>query len=362
MRLILRRLGRMNETNIAPRQTAILQLLSSGLNTGSQILVGLRPAQVISKATLMRDLGDLKDKGLIRAEGEGKATRYFLLVSRLLVPVDLEQYFKDGSTLRKAGPVEFNSALFNSLGGKQIFAEQEVEKWKKRIVFLSAKKAVLDPSIYKREIERLTVEFSWKSAKIEGNTYSLLETEVLIKQAKEAFGKSKYEAMMILGHKNAVDYILANPEEFKILEEEKIIKLHNILTEGLGVTSGLRNSKVAITGSEFRPLATSASIKDALAKTVALVNSADFPLAKALLALALISYIQPFVDGNKRTARTLANAILIAHDYYPLSYRNLDEVEYLKATLLFYETNNLYHLKRIVVEQYDFALGNYFLV
>ena len=167
---------------------------------------------------------------------------------------------------------------------------------------------------------------------------------------------------MILNHKNAIDYILENPNEFKILGEEKIIKLHHLLTKDLEVTSGLRNSKVAITGTEFRPLADSASIKEALAKAIKLVNAFDFPLAKALLALALISYIQPFVDGNKRTARTLANAVLIASDYYPLSYRNQDEVEYLKAMVLFYETNNLYHLKKIVVDKYKFALGNYFLI
>jgi len=74
----------------------------------------------------------------------------------------------------------------------------------------------------------------------------------------------------------------------------------------------------------------------------------------------MIAYLQPFVDGNKRTGRTLANAILIAHDLYPLSYRDLNEVEYVKATLLFYETNNIYHFKRIFINQFKFSVNNYF--
>lgn len=82
---------------------------------------------------------------------------------------------------------------------------------------------------------------------------------------------------------------------------------------------------------------------------------------KALVLLAMISYIQPFGDGNKRTARMLSNAVLLANDYYPLSYRSVDEVEYKEALLLFYEQNNLFHLKRIFVEQQKFAIENYFV-
>ena len=114
----------MNDTNITPRQTAIINLLAEGLDTGAKLLAGLKPTQLISKATLMRDLSDLKKGGLIRTEGKGKAIRYFSLVSPLLRPIDLDGYFKDGSVLRKAGPIEFNFAVFNSLKEKEIFTPQ----------------------------------------------------------------------------------------------------------------------------------------------------------------------------------------------------------------------------------------------
>ena len=75
----------------------------------------------------------------------------------------------------------------------------------------------------------------------------------------------------------------------------------------------------------------------------------------------MISYLQPFVDGNKRTARMVSNAILLANGYYPLSYRSVDEVEFKKALILFYEQNNLFHLKRIFLDQLQFAIQQYFV-
>jgi len=90
------------------------------------------------------------------------------------------------------------------------------------------------------------------------------------------------------------------------------------------------------------------------------VNQSDYPLEKALILNSMIAYLKPFSDGNKRSAQMYANAILMAHDYFPLSYRSVGENEYKQAMILFYETNNLYHLKRLFVEQYRFALKTYF--
>jgi len=83
---------------------------------------------------------------------------------------------------------------------------------------------------------------------------------------------------------------------------------------------------------------------------------------KALVAACMIAYLQPFADGNKRTSRMLADAILLAHDYFPLSYRSVDVNEYRRAMIIFYEQNNLYHFKRIFLEQLEFAVNDYFLL
>ena len=108
------------------------------------------------------------------------------------------------------------------------------------------------------------------------------------------------------------------------------------------------------------PLSNPEEIEIALKKIANMTNKIDFPLTKALLTALMIAYLQPFVDGNKRTSRTLANAILIAHDLYPLSYRDVDIIYYIKAMILFYETNNIYHFKHMFINQYNFSVNNYF--
>ena len=117
---------------------------------------------------------------------------------------------------------------------------------------------------------------------------------------------------------------------------------------------------MGITGTKYRPLDNQFQVREALEKTCLLVNDEKDPLAKALLLSVMIAYIQPFEDGNKRTSRLMGNAILIAYDMCPLSYRSVDEVEYKKAVILFYEQNNINYFKQLFVEQFEFAVGNYF--
>ena len=101
-------------------------------------------------------------------------------------------------------------------------------------------------------------------------------------------------------------------------------------------------------------------IREAVEDMCRLVNGKTFPYEKALLTLLLIAYIQPFVDGNKRTSRLMANALLIAHGCCPLSFRTVDAADYRAALLLFYEQNNLSAFKRMFVEQAEFAVNEYF--
>ena len=202
----------------------------------------------------------------------------------------------------------------------------------------------------KKEYERLLIELSWKSSQIEGNTYSLLDTETLIKENIEAKGHKKEEAIMILNHK---DY-------FKTITLKKIEELHAILTMGLGVTKGLRKSPVGITGTNYKPLSNQLQIRDAVEKLINAINSIDNVVEKALITVIMISYIQPFEDGNKRTGRILANAILFANGYCPLSYRSISETEYKKAVVIFYENNSINYFKELFINQYKFAVEKYF--
>ena len=72
-----------------------------------------------------------------------------------------------------------------------------------------------------------------------------------------------------------------------------------------------------------------------------------------------VSYLQSFEDGNKRTARLFANAMLVEGNYGPLSYRDVDENEYRKAIVIFYEQNSVEAFKKIFIEQYVYATSHY---
>ena len=128
----------------------------------------------------------------------------------------------------------------------------------------------------------------------------------------------------------------------------------------MNVATGIRNGKVGIVGTNYKPLDNAYQIKDALQALIEVINRTENPIEKALIAVLMIAYIQPFEDGNKRTSRILGNALLLANDYCPLSYRSVDEVEYKKAIIMFYEQNNATYFKKLFLEQYRQAVKKYF--
>ncbi|MDP4001771.1 MAG: Fic family protein [bacterium] len=349
----------MNDTILLnDRQEAILKLIEDKgelPRLALSKLVSFR--KPISKITLIRDINYLINAKLLLTKGKGRATRYMLPnLNPLLKYLDLNEYFNKEPEARE-GKINFDTEIFGKL--KNLFTEQEKTKWNQASIEFKKRITRLDANIKKRELERFIVEFSWKSAQIEGNTYDLLETETLLTQNIEAEGHSKEEAEMLINHKKAFDTILKNKEDFKVLNFRGVIQLHEVLTRGL-TTAGIRKQTVRIAGTSYIPDFSGSDLKTHLQKTIKVINETDFPPQKALIAAVMIAYIQPFVDGNKRTGRTLSNAILLAHDFFPLSYRNVDVNEYKKALIIFYEQNNLYQFKKIFSQQLKFALNNYF--
>lgn len=165
---------------------------------------------------------------------------------------------------------------------------------------------------------------------------------------------------MLLNHKDALDFVLDVPDYLKEISVHRIEDIHSILTKELGVDRNIRHRRVGITGTNYRPLDNEFQIREALEDTCALINSKENVFEKAILALVLLSYIQAFTDGNKRTARITSNAILIANGYCPISFRTVDSIDYKKAMLMFYEQNNIAAFKKIFIEQFLFAVNAYF--
>ena len=341
-------------------QVEILQFLHYHPSSSRvEIAAGLKNAP--NERTLKRIIADCVQNGDIIVEGKAKATRYSLSAqAHLMMPLDIDTYFLndvDERTVQES----FNFELIrNVLPNVSLFTTEEKLRLESAQQTFLNNMSTLSEVEYRKEMERLGVDLSWKSSQIEGNTYSLLETERLLKEKQTAQGKTKEEAVMLLNHKDALDFILDNPDYLKEFTVRRLEDIHSILTKELGVGNGIRKRRVGITGTNYRPLDNEFQIREALEDTCKLINAKEDVFEKALLALVLLSYIQAFTDGNKRTARISSNAILLAWGYCPISFRTVDSVDYKKAMLMFYEQNNIVAFKQIFIEQYEFAVKNYF--
>ena len=314
-----------------------------------------------SDATLKRLIAAGTATGDIIVEGKARATRYSLSDrAYLLMPLNLDTYFAQDVDERQV-QTGFNFALINEqLPQVALFTDEELTRLNTLQTEFRTHLQDMTENEYRREMERLGIDLSWKSSQIEGNTYSLLETERLLRESKTADGKTKEEAIMLLNHKDALRFVIDNPDYLQTLTISNIEDIHTLLTKELSVDKGLRHRRVGITGTQYRPLDNEFQIREAMRDTCTLINSRANVFEKALLALLLLSYIQPFMDGNKRTARITGNAILIANGYCPLSFRTVDSMDYKKAMLIFYEQNNLHAFKQIFISQYEFAVREYF--
>jgi len=352
------KLARENKRN--KRQDAILAFIeiNKAVSIG-QILDHIQKSiGSVTNMTISRDLDKMLELNLIKRQGAGRAVTYRLSPEYSIVrKIDVEKYFSVDADQRELRE-KFNFDIFGQLAG--IFTEAEKNKLTELNEIYRKKIKNISADGLKKEIERLNIDFSWKSSKIEGNTYDLLETEQLFKNSQPAVGHTTEEATMILNHKAALEYIREKKESFQKITVKKIEDIHALLTQELGVTRGLRKTLVRITGTKYIPLDNEFQIKEALLKACQKVNETENAFEKAVILMLLIAYIQPFFDGNKRTSRLSGNAILQSFDTCPLSYRSMDEVEYKKAILLFYERNNISYFKELFLKQFEFAVENYF--
>lgn len=329
------------------------------LSSRTEISKGIGNAP--SDSSMKRLLSTAVKSGLIEIVGHGRAVKYRLTPqAHVTMPLNLETYFNNDVDEREIQE-HFNFELIREvLPQVKIFTEEELATLNEAQKLFESHINDMTQLEYHKEMERLGVDLSWKSSQIEGNTYSLLETERLLKDKQTAAGKTKEEAIMLLNHKDALDFVLDMPDYLKDLTVHRIENIHSILTKKLGVDTNIRRRRVGITGTNYRPLDNEFQIREALEDTCMLVNGKKNIFEKALLTLVLLSYIQPFADGNKRTARITSNALLIAHGYCPISFRTVDSIDYKKAMFMFYEQNSISTFKKIFIEQFLFAVKTYF--
>jgi fido (protein-threonine AMPylation protein) len=348
---------------INDRQAKIARLIASQNGVSSGEIAPLLTKDVArSLITIKRDLAVLEKLGLIKHVGTARARKYFSTQTyTLIAPIDTDRYFSHERQIDNIYS-RFDNSIFLTIKNAKIFTPEETRYLDTITGNARQRRKKLSATIRTQELERFIIEFSWKSSQIEGNTYSLLETEALIKRGQLAKNKDKKDAQMILNHKQTLSLIFNNPNKFKTLNIATIEQIHDSLVRDLSISKNIRTIAVGITGTYYRPLDNRYQIREAMEDMCLLVNKISNPFEKALVTMILLAYIQPFEDGNKRTSRVIGNAILLAYNKLPLSYQATQEEEYKKAVILFYEKHNLSYFKELFSQQYEFVAQNYFKV
>jgi hypothetical protein len=211
-------------------------------------------------------------------------------------------------------------------------------------------------------LDRLLIDLSWASSALEGNTYSRLDTQRLIEQGQAATGKDARETQMILNHKDAIEYLVHDPDRARV-DEPTLLALHALLSDGLlpdPMAGGrLRRRAVEIGGSVFRPLALPQRLRDVFEVMVERASAIADPFEQSFFLMVHLPYLQPFEDMNKRVSRLAANIPFIREDLCPLSFIDVPERAYLEGTLAVYELNRIELLRDVFVWAYERSCQQY---
>ena len=219
---------------------------------------------------------------------------------------------------------------------------------------------------YARDIlSRLLVDLSWASSKLEGNTYSRLDTQNLIEFGQVAKGKDAIETQMILNHKAAIEMLIEGADEVGF-DAFTFNNLHAVLSQDLmrdpQASGRLRRRPVEISGTVFHPLALPQVIEDCFTVLLAKAAAIPDPFEQAFFLMVQLPYLQPFEDVNKRVSRIGANIPLFKHNLCPLSFIDVPERAYIEGTLGVYELNRIELLRDVFVWAYERSCQRYLAI
>lgn len=209
---------------------------------------------------------------------------------------------------------------------------------------------------YARQIlNRLLIDLSWNSSRLEGNTYSLLETERLLELGEAPEGKDSMEAQMILNHKIAIEFMVDSAEQMGF-NRFTILNLHALLSDNLlhdAACGCLRSKPVGIAKSVYQPLAIPQLINEYFQQILDTANAITDPFEQSFFAMVQLPYLQPFLDVNKRVSRLAANIPLIRENLCPLSFVDVPEQVYVSGLLGVYELNRIELLREVFIWAYE---------
>lgn len=342
-----------------------LQGESGGLSLAE--ILARHPA--VTRRTAQRWLAQLAKEGLVTAVGAGRARRY-LVAAPSDIPLataskEILAYVEQPIAARK--PIGYQQELLLDYRPNETwYLPRPLRERLRRMGELAPEQKRLAAGTYGRAlVSRLLIDLSWASSRLEGNTYSRLDTQRLIEESREATGAAAIETQMILNHKAAIELLVDNTDAIRF-NRFTLLNLHSLLAENLlpnpNDEGRLREHVVEIGTSVYRPLAVPAQIErmfDILLEKAAGIKD---PFEQSFFALVHLPYLQPFADVNKRTSRLAANMPLIRANLCPLTFLGVPRQTYVQAVLGVYETARIELLRDLYVWAYERSTREYLAI
>ena len=324
--------------------------------------------------TLQYRIKSLVDDSRLAMEGEGRWATYRLPSveerpaeegGEAAVPVsaagaEIRAYLQQPTPARK--PVGYNRAFLDSYRPNDTFYLSAAERG--HLADVGKPEVVTQPAgtFAKHILSRLLIDLSWNSSRLEGNTYSLLDTRRLIAFGEVAEGRDALEAQMILNHKDAIAFLVSTAEEIGF-DRYSILNLHAILANNLvpdpTAPGRLRHIPVGIERSVFHPLEVPQLIAECFDQILATAAAIEDPFEQAFFVMVQLPYLQPFDDVNKRVSRLAANIPLIKGNLSPLSFTDVPRSVYTEAVLGVYELNRVELLRDVFIWAYERSAARY---
>ena len=311
-------------------------------------------ASEVSSPTVWRALKRLVDDGRLEVSGKSRATVYSL-AGAAVVRAHLQTPYN-----RRRAAVYRKEFVDRYVPNKSFYLGAD----DRQRLHEAARPAPPPPAgTYARRIlERLLVDLSWASSRMEGNTYNILETERLIRFGEEVSGKDRREAVMILNHKEAIQYVVDHLAEIAVSRTD-IFGIHALLADGLladpAMAGRLRRMPVGISYSTYRPLDDLFAIEEEFGVLVEKAAAVADPFEQSFFLLVHIPYLQAFDDINKRTSRIASNIPLLKADLAPMSFLTMDDAAYTDGLIGVYELNDISLLRESYMDAYLASAENY---
>jgi Fic family protein len=329
--------------------------------------------------TLQYRLKHLVDRGRLLKLGEGRWATYrladiaspatgFAEEDSFVIPLSppgasIRDYIRQAPAARK--PVGYDRGFLDRYRPNVTFYLNESER--RHLAALGRPPIAQQPAgTYVRQVlSRLLVDLSWNSSRLEGNTYSLLDTRRLIEFGQEAEGHAGIETQMILNHKDAIEFLVGSAENIGF-NRHTLLNLHALLANNLlhdpTAAGRLRRIAVGIERSTFHPLEVPQLIEECFDRILSTAEAIADPFEQAFFIMVQLPYLQPFDDVNKRVSRLAANIPFIRGNLSPLSFTDISRQAYTEATLGIYELNKVEFLKDVFLWTYERSAARYVAV